>query len=137
MFSREAFLFGFVVSGLSTPPPKPPPPLQQKQKQMPLQYSRRVLLKTTYVCSWPCIASNSRRSTDPRVRRVHLVGQWAQQNWNVRPVQSTRQKLVVEDGQPSLSDDVAWRREPSSVIFEDVKGPGEGTDRGLCQSFLP
>ncbi len=37
-------------------------------------------------------------------------------------VQSIRQKLVVE---------------APSVVFEDVKGLGEGTDRGLCQSFLP
>jgi translation initiation factor 3 subunit M len=46
-------------------------------------------------------------------------------------VQSIRQKLVVEDGQTPLSEDVARRREVFSVVFGDVKGLGEGTDREI------
>ena len=48
-------------------------------------------------------------------------------------VQSIRQKLVVEEGQTPRSEDVARRREVFSVVFGDVKGLGEGTDRGACQ----
>lgn len=46
-------------------------------------------------------------------------------------VQSIRQRLVVEEGQTPLSDDVARRREAFSVVFGDVKGLGEGTDREI------
>ncbi|KAF8263947.1 hypothetical protein EI94DRAFT_1772790 [Lactarius quietus] len=46
-------------------------------------------------------------------------------------VQSIRQKLEVEEGQTPLSDDVTRRREVFSVVFGDVKGLGEGTDREI------
>ncbi len=124
-------MFGFVVSGFFSPV-YTYVTATTIAKQTPLQYSRRVLLKTTYVGSWPCIASKSRQSTDPRARRVYLVG-----HSRTGTCDLSNQKLVVEDGQASLSDDVAWRREASSVVFEDIKGPGEGTDRGLTQRFLP
>jgi translation initiation factor 3 subunit M len=52
-------------------------------------------------------------------------------------VQSIREKLAEEEGQTPLSEDVSRRREVLSIVFEDVKGLGEGTDRGACQSFLP
>jgi translation initiation factor 3 subunit M len=50
-------------------------------------------------------------------------------------VQSIREKLAVEEGQKPLSEDVSRRRELFSVVFGDVKGLGEGTDRGACQKF--
>ncbi|KAH9168178.1 PCI-domain-containing protein [Lactarius sanguifluus] len=46
-------------------------------------------------------------------------------------VQSVRQKLEVEEGQTPPSDDVSRRREVFSVVFGDVKGLGEGTDREI------
>ncbi|KAH8988769.1 PCI-domain-containing protein [Lactarius hatsudake] len=46
-------------------------------------------------------------------------------------VQSVRQKFEVEEGQTPPSDDVSRRREVFSVVFGDVKGLGEGTDREI------
>ncbi|KAH8989688.1 PCI-domain-containing protein [Lactarius akahatsu] len=46
-------------------------------------------------------------------------------------VQSIRQKLEVEEGQKPPSDDASRRREVFSVVFGDVKGLGEGTDREI------
>ncbi|KAH9057289.1 PCI-domain-containing protein [Lactarius vividus] len=46
-------------------------------------------------------------------------------------VQSIRQNLEVDEGHTPQSDDVPRRREVFSVVFGDVKGLGEGTDREI------
>ena len=50
-------------------------------------------------------------------------------------VQSIREKLAEEEGQTPLSEDISRRREVFTIVFGDVKGLGEGTDRGACQCF--
>lgn len=49
--------------------------------------------------------------------------------------QSIQKKLAVEDGQTPLSEDIGRRREVFSSVFGDVKGVGEGTERGKIQSY--
>jgi translation initiation factor 3 subunit M len=48
-------------------------------------------------------------------------------------VQSIQQRLAVEEGQTHLADDIARRREVFSVVLRDVKGLGDGTERGRSQ----
>jgi hypothetical protein len=50
-------------------------------------------------------------------------------------VQSIEQKIAVEEGQTPLSEDIERRREVFSAVFGDVKGLGEGTERGAAQNF--
>ena len=50
-------------------------------------------------------------------------------------VQSFQKKLVVEGGQKPLSEVIERRRELFSAVFGDVKGLGEGTERGAAQNF--
>src|ERR1700761_9246728 len=54
----------------------------------------------------------------------------------LRPIDSTdaRGRRGSEFQKP-LSEDVSRRREVLSVVLGDVKVLGEGTDRGMCQSF--
>ena len=49
-------------------------------------------------------------------------------------VQSFEKKLAVEGGQTPLSEDIERRREVFSAVFEDVKGLGDGTERGATQN---
>lgn len=51
-------------------------------------------------------------------------------------VQSIQQKLVIEEGQTPLSEDVARRREVFSAVLGDIKGLGEGTERGASEFFF-
>jgi translation initiation factor 3 subunit M len=50
-------------------------------------------------------------------------------------VQSIQKKLAVEEGQTPLSEDIERRREVFSSVFGDIKGVGEGTERGEIQSY--
>jgi translation initiation factor 3 subunit M len=50
-------------------------------------------------------------------------------------VQSIQQRLAVQEGQAPLSDDIARRREVFSVVLGNLKGLGEGTERGASQIF--
>ena len=51
-------------------------------------------------------------------------------------VQSIRQRLTVGEGQTPLTKNLAWRRELFSVVFRDVKGLGEGAERGCVPFFF-
>ena len=51
-------------------------------------------------------------------------------------VQSIRQRLAVGEGQTPLTKNLAWRREVFSVVFRDVKGLGEGAERGCVPFFF-
>jgi translation initiation factor 3 subunit M len=79
----------------------------------------------------PCVSLNVSQITE-------LAGYIAQS----RPeperapyVQAIEKKLAVEEGQTSLSEDIERRREVFSAIFGDVKGLGDGTERGAAHSF--
>jgi translation initiation factor 3 subunit M len=50
-------------------------------------------------------------------------------------IQSIQKKLVVEEGQTPLSEDIERRREVFSAVLGDVKGLGEGTERGAVKDF--
>ena len=78
----------------------------------------------------PCVSLNVSQITE-------LAGYIAQS----RPeperapyVQSIQKKLEVEEGETPLSEDVERRREVFSDVFEDIKGLGEGTERGAVQN---
>ncbi len=100
---------------------------------------RRVLLRirySTWVLSCALRLSNLGRNTDRRSRRVHLVGQTRTGKCILCPVDST--EAFGRGGQTPISDDVARRREAFSVIFGDVKGLDEGTDRTVrAKVFFP
>jgi hypothetical protein len=51
-------------------------------------------------------------------------------------VQSIQQHLVVEEGQTPLSEDISRRREVFSHLLRDVKGLGEGAERGASHFSL-
>ena len=50
-------------------------------------------------------------------------------------VQSVQKKLEVEEDQTPLPEDVGRRREVFSDVFGDIKGLGEGTERGAVQNI--
>jgi hypothetical protein len=81
--------------------------------------------------NWPCVSLNVSQITE-------LAGYIAQS----RPeperapyVQSIEKKLAVEEGQTPLSEDIERRREVFSAVFGDIKGLGDGTERGAAQNF--
>jgi translation initiation factor 3 subunit M len=52
-------------------------------------------------------------------------------------IQSIRQRFTVQEGQPPQSKGVERRRQVFSAVFGDVKGLGEGTERGASKFAHP
>jgi hypothetical protein len=85
----------------------------------------------------PPIRKHRRTKRHPQIAELaEYIAQSRPEPERAPYVQSIRQKLTVEDGQTPLSEDVARRREAFSVVFGDVKGLGEGSERGCVPTFI-
>ena len=102
------------------------------QQLMLLHYLQRAPLRTRYgmFLNGPCVSLNVSQITE-------LAGYIALS----RPeperapyVESIETKLAVEEGQTPLSEDTERRREVFSAVFGDVKGLGDGTERGAAKN---
>ena len=136
LFSSANYLFGSVVVSstdlLALSCRKADKKKKKCQQLMLLQYLQRAPSRTRYgMFEWAMLSLNTSQITE-------LAGYIAQR----RPeperapyVQSIEKKLAVGEGQTPLSEDIERRREVFSVVFEDVKGLGDGTERGATQNF--
>lgn len=79
----------------------------------------------------PCVSLNVSQITE----LAAYIAQSRPEPERAPYVQSIEQKLAIEEGQTPLSEDIERRREVFSAVFGDVKGLGEGTERGAAQNF--
>jgi hypothetical protein len=77
----------------------------------------------------PCVSLN----VSQIIELAEYIAQSLPEPERASYVESFQEKLVVEEGQTPLSEDIKRRRGVFSAVFGDVKGLGQGTERGAAQ----